>query len=167
MSRHEPQLAGSQIPEDFRREFHIGEETGIGHSYFNDLLSLMLGDIAVIENPDDYFFGGEKEMREKLQEALRKFPSYSEDIKELVKNYNHDQERSGGSKRITVNDFKNPQNEGVVRKLDEMALTIKAMKDLSPEQIDIPKLKQIIYEMSLLVYGESSRETLKQLFKIT
>lgn len=167
MSRHESQSAGSNVPDKLRSKFQISVETGISQNYFNKLLNLLPGDVDGAEKPNEYFLGGEKEMREKLQTELQKYISYSEDVDWEVKNFNEFEQKHGSDKRITRDDFINSQNQETIRRLDEMAATIKTMRDLSPDQIDIPRLKQIIYEMSVLIYGESKRETLKQRFKIT
>ena len=150
------------ISENLRRRLQIGEN-GISQDYFNRIFAIHLSSLILRKNGESYDKREERKSRERVIRCIKKgFKLYTEYFQEQ---FMQEKARSNGDLAgLTIEDFLGNGNGHTVRRLDELAGQIKDLGKLSANEIDMEKLRELMYEISFLIYGESEIERLRDFF---
>ena len=153
----------STMRRDLISRYQIIITTGISADYFNNLLNVV--EPKRLNRPEDYYRGGEMELRKRLVETTQALISYTEMLTRAVDRYNRTNRRHGWEEievSILVVDGARP----AVNRLDAIALEINSLGRVEPAEIDLGRLRTLLFEAAVIIYGKRSRESLKERFGI-
>ena len=151
-----------ETDEQFRSRHQIGLETDMSHNYFNEILGLFCGDPIFLEKMNNYFHkednllngASQEEIKSRALKAIREMPQYLDAV-------------TRNDSDLTGLDFVTEKNKPLIKRLDEIVEEVRKLGAVSSfEGLNLLKLKQLAYESTVLIYGESKRETAKRRFHI-